>query len=134
MAYSLHIERQKPNNDSRPAPISLEEWQAAVSATEGVRLFAAQTHTITNPKTGEVISIPRRDGDVEVFFPDIGEWRSVFRWRGESAVFDARFPLGDKSHPVWLSAVTLASRLGAVIRGDEGEIYDLRTGKIADAS
>src|SRR5438552_1468230 len=36
----------------------------------------------------------------------------------------------DASHPVWAAAVALASHLDAVIRGDEGEIYDLQTGEI----
>jgi len=133
MAYDLHIERTGDNPDSDPTPIPLADWSAAVAATEGVRLFAAQAHTITNPKTGELISIPTREGDAEVFFPDSGQWHSVFRWRGDSAVFARRFDPGDASHPVLAAAVALASRLGAVIRGDEGEIYDLHTGEILDA-
>jgi len=127
MAYDLHIERAGEN------PIVLKEWRAAVQSTNGVRLFATAAHTVTNPKTGEVISIGSREGDTEVFFPDIREWHSVFRWRGESAVFAARFEPGDASHPVWIAAVALASRLGATIRGDEGEIYNLLTGMVTDA-
>ena len=42
---------------------------------------------------------------------------------------NARFETGDSSDPVWVASVALASRLRAVIRGDEGEIYDLLTGK-----
>jgi hypothetical protein len=127
MAYDLHIER----GDERP--IALSEWRAAVEATEGVRLFAAAAHTTTNPKTGEVIRIGAREGDTEVFFPDTGEWHSVFRWRGKSAVFAARFDPTETSHPVWRAAVALATRLGAVIRGDEGEAYDFQTGEVTDA-
>jgi len=126
MAYDLHIERA----DERP--IALSEWRGAVEATEGVRLFAAAAHTITNPKTGEVISIGARDGDAEVLFPG-GEWHSVFRWRGESAVFAARFDPTETSHPVWRAAVSLATHLGAVIRGDEGDAYDFQTGEVTDA-
>ena len=132
MAYDLHIERLGGGSDSDPTPIPLADWSAAVAATEGVRLFAAQAHTVTNPKTGEVISIPTRQGDAEVFFRDSGQWHSVFRWRGDSAVFAGRLDPGDASHPVWAAAVALAKRLGAVIRGDEGEIYDLHTGEIVD--
>ena len=112
MAYDLHIER------ADETPIALSDWRAAVEATEGVRLFAAAAHTITNPKTGEVISIGAREGDTEVLFPD-GEWVSVFRGRGESAVFAARFDPTETSHPAWRAAVALATGLGAVIRGDE---------------
>ena len=125
MAYDLHIERA--------GAIPLAEWQAAVSATDGVRLFAAQAHTITNPKTGEVISIPKRDGDAEVLFPADKNWHPVFFWRDGSAVFTARLQPGDRFHPVWAAAVSLAKNLAAVIRGDDGEVYDLETGKIADA-
>ena len=132
MAYDLHIERIGDGPDSDATPIPLADWSAAVAATEGVRLFAAPSHTITNPKTGEVISIPAREGDTEVLFADSGQWHAVFRWRGDSAVFAGRFDPGDASHPVWAAAVALASRLGAVIRGDEGEIYDLQTGEIVD--
>lgn len=127
MAYDLHIERTEER------PIALSEWCAAVEATEGVRLFAASAHTITNPKTGEVISIGARDGDTEVFFPDIGEWRSVFRWRGDSAAFSARFDPTETSHPVWRAAVALATRLKAAIRGDDGESYDFQTGEMTEA-
>lgn len=130
MAYDLHIERKGDSPESDPKPILLTEWCAAVASTEGVRLFAAQAHTITNPKTGEVISIPAREGDVEVFFSDGGQWHSVFRWRGDSAVFASRVDPGDTSQPVWVAAVALATRLGAVIRGDEGETYDLQTGEV----
>jgi len=126
MAYDLHIARDKD------LPIALSEWRGAVESTDGARMFVAAAHTITNPKTGEVISIGARDGDAEVLFPG-GEWHSVFRWRGESAVFSARFDPAETSHPVWRAAVALAARLEAVIRGDEGEVYDFQTGEVTDA-
>jgi len=129
MAYDLHIER---SGGTAQPPISLPEWSAAVAETEGVRPASGEAQTATNPKTGEVISIAARAGDAEVFFPDNGEWHSVFRWRGKSAVFNGRFKPGDASHPVWSVAVALASRLGAVICGDEGEVYDLKTGAVID--
>jgi hypothetical protein len=34
------------------------------------------------------------------------------------------------SDPVWQIAAALASHLDAIIRGDEGEIDDLNTGKV----
>ena len=102
-------------------------------ATEGVRLFGAVQHTISNPKTGEVISIGARAGDTEVFFPDVGEWHFIFRWHSGSAAFSARFDPTETTHPVWRAAVALANRLGAAIRGDEGEVYDFQTGEAVDA-
>ena len=126
MAYNLHIERHERQ------PIALSDWRAAVESMDGLRLSAA-AHTTTNPKTGEVISVSTRDGDTEVLFPD-GGWYPVFRWRGKSAVFATQFDPTKTSHPVWRAAVALAIRLGAVIRGDEGEIYDLQTGKVTKSS
>lgn len=123
MGYDLHIERDNG------LPIALSEWRAAVESTDGVRLDAAATHTFTNPKTGAVLSIGASDGDTEVLFPD-GAWHAVFRWCGESAVYSARF---ETSHPVWRAAVALATRLGARIRGDEGQAYDFQTGKVTDS-
>jgi len=133
MAYDLHIERRGDDPDSEAIPIPLEEWCAAVAAIEGVRLFTADAHTFTNPATGEVIRIGKREGDAEVFFPETGAWHAVFGWRGDSAVFAARFEPGDAAHPVWNAAVALARYLGAVIRGDDGEVYDLETGEIVSA-
>lgn len=125
MAYDLHIERDEDR------PIALSEWIAAVESTNGVRLFSAPAHTITNPKTGEVISLGARKGDAEVQFSS-DEWHAVFRWRGETAVFASRFDPTETSHPVWIAAAALAHRLGARIRGDEGEVYDLKTGEVTD--
>lgn len=126
MAYDLRIERDKG------LPIALDEWHEAIKSTEGVRIFADVAQTVSNPKNGNVISINARNGDAEVLFPD-GVWRSVFRWRGAAAVFVARFDPTETSHPVWRSAVAMANRLNAMIRGDEGEIYDLKTGEVIDA-
>jgi hypothetical protein len=129
MAYQLHIERLPLNDEGEPTPILLEEWKSALAATPGVRLCAQGADTTSNPKTGEVISIPRRDGDAEVYFSADGAWRSVFRWFEGAAHLNARFEPGDSSHPVWVAAVALAGRLGAVVRGDNGEVYDLQSGK-----
>jgi hypothetical protein len=60
MAYAFHIERKE-------SEISIEEWITAVERLDGVRLSEAGLVT-TNPKTGEVISIPSNLGDVDVLF------------------------------------------------------------------
>jgi hypothetical protein len=67
-----------------------------------------------------------------VYFPDEQTWYSVFRMRPAISVisFDVSFEPGDRSNPVWVAATALASRLGASIRGDESETYDLETGAI----
>jgi hypothetical protein len=125
MAYCLHIEREDEVH------IEVAEWQAAVEKTEGVRIPFVAAHTGINPLTGEVLRMQANEGDAEVFFPDEQEWQSIFRWYGQSAIFAARFETTETSHPIWMAAMALATHLGAVIRGDEGEIYDLETGKIS---
>lgn len=134
MAYELHIARVR--NDEQ-VPILLEAWLSAVSSSEGVRRFAGGDHKITNPKTGEIIFICARNGDAEVYFPDRNVWLSSFRWSNGAAHFNARSVMDesmrlDVSSPVWRAASALAARLDAVIRGDEGEMYDPRTGSAVD--
>src|SRR5215203_762642 len=107
MAYELHIERL-PINSAEVTPISVENWKAAVLATDGVRLFSAERHSFTNPQAGEVISIQKREGDAEVYFPKQDRWFNVFRFSRGSAHFNARFNIGDSSDPVWKTAVVLA--------------------------
>jgi hypothetical protein len=133
MAYELHIERRRLALIIQRESIPLDDWKAALSATEGVRLCPPGANIFTNPKTGEIISIPRRDGDAEVYFSDERVWHPVFRWFEGAAHVNAKFEPGDSSQPVWVAAVALAARLGAVIRGDDGESYDLQTGEVIDA-
>jgi hypothetical protein len=75
MAYEIHIER--PSADEEPSPIALSEWRAAVARTDGVRMADGDYH-ITNPKTGERITLRNAGGDAEVFFPDNGAWLRAF--------------------------------------------------------
>src|SRR5262245_14741591 len=72
----------------------------------------------------------RNEGDAEVFFPSDDRWYPVFTWFEGSASFAVRLDPADASNPVWAVGVSLATRLGAVIQGDEGELYDLRTGQL----
>jgi hypothetical protein len=127
MSYNLHIVHAEMTEEEEPVPIPLKEWRAAVAATEGVRLFADKVHILDIP--GHVLCSPANEGDVEVWSPKDRQWHWGFRWEGGSATFSSRVGPGDMSHPVWAAAVSLASRLGAVIRGDEGETYDLQTGQ-----
>lgn len=133
MGYDLHIERPGTAADSDPVAIPLADWKEALSRTEGVRPLADRDVRTTNPKTGEVISIATRDGDAEVLWADDGEWRPAFSWGRGSIKFSGHLTPGDRAHPVWAAAVRLAARLGAVIRGDGGEVYDLETGEVVDA-
>lgn len=130
MAYELHIERLDENG--KITPIRLEDWKETVAATRGLRLCPPGVQAVTYPG-GATINIPKKDGDVEVYFAEKKEWQPVFQWSSGAASLNARFDPGDVSHPVWKAAAALASRLGAVIRGDDGETYDPQTGEIVDA-
>jgi hypothetical protein len=127
MAYDLHIERRSAKTEDSE-PILIEEWLAAIEATQGVRVFTGAKHTVANPNTGDVISSRARPGDAEVRCG--AEWKQVFSWFEGSAKFRARgVALGDPSDPIWAAAAALANRVGAVICGDEGECYDPNTGE-----
>ena len=122
MAYELHIERCHRK-------IQLEDWKSAVARVNGVRLCSNE-HSATNPKTGEVISFPRSEGDAEICSPTDNTWRTSFYWFNGRISFKAMLLPDNVSDPVWQIATALASHLDAIIRGDEGEIYDLNTGKV----
>jgi len=122
MAYELHIEKKS-------GAIRLEDWESAVAGLHGVR-FCSSDHMITNPESGEVISVPRNEGDVAVYFSEDKTWRPTFYWFNGRISFKAMLLPDNTSDPSWQAAIALASRLDAIIRGDEGEVYDLTTGKV----
>lgn len=122
MAYELHIER-------RNGIIQLEDWKSAIDRVNGVRLCSSG-HSATNPRTGEVISFPRSEGDAETYSSADNTWRASFYWFNGRISFKAMLLPDNVSDPVWQIAAALASHLDAIIRGDEGEIYDLNTGKV----
>ena len=131
MGYDLHIERTRKRPDSEPTPISIE---SGVRQSPRLKVSAYSPATFMEfsiRRPASMSAFVRTMGDAEVLVPDEEQWCWVFAWVGASAKFTARgCTRGDTQDPVWASAVALASRLGALIRGDEGEIYDLRTGAI----
>ena len=133
MGYDLHIERVTKDQGAARIAIPLADWKAALALTDGVRSLVDREVRTTNPTTGAVISIGIRDGDAEVLWADEDEWRPAFSWSRGSIKFSGHLTPGDRAHPVWAAAVRLAARLGAVIRGDEGEVYDLETGDVVEA-
>ena len=130
MAYALHLERLATRAAGKPTSIPFDDWKRALSSVEGVRLCVQKDYTITIPGTVEVLSIPHRDGDAEVYFPDEQKWHAAFNWFNGSASFKADIALERLPNPIWTAATSLASRLGAVIRGDDGERYNLQTGEV----
>jgi hypothetical protein len=122
MAYAIHIKRR--GADEQLSPITLSEWRAAVSHVDGVRIADGDNH-ITNPKTGERITLRNAGGDAEVLFPDDGAWRRAFRWSPQGSI-SFRAPRDFLAPTCFIRrlAAELARELDARLIGDEGEIYD----------
>ncbi|MEI7912982.1 MAG: hypothetical protein WCK77_25455 [Verrucomicrobiota bacterium] len=61
------------------------------------------------------------------------QWHFAVMWRDGQAEFNARIIAnaidGDLSDPFWIMFLSLATKLGAEISGEEGEIYDTTTVK-----
>ena len=94
MAYSLHIGRLQLSNNAKSIPIPLEHWKNALLRTEGVRLCTVDTYSIKD------ISIPHRDGDAEVHFPEKQKWHAVFSWFNGIASFKDSLALEKLPNPV----------------------------------
>jgi len=125
MGYSLHIER---SSGDTVTPISIDEWKSAVASVGGVRLQTADK-TISNPaKPEQSIRMPLKEGCVEVYIPAENLWAPVITWFEGRAKFRAQRVMDD-TDPIWTAAARLAILLSANIRGDEGELYNLATGK-----
>ncbi|HEY9758712.1 MAG TPA: hypothetical protein V6C97_26330 [Oculatellaceae cyanobacterium] len=128
MGYSLHIERWA---DSGRVDIAIEEWKAAVESLGGIRLQTAAA-TTSNPKTpNQKISVPLKEGSVEVYVQSEDFWAPAITWREGYATLRAPEVM-DRTDAVWVAAADLAASLRAKIRGDEGEFYDLETGEALD--
>ena len=126
MSYSLYIKRATE-------PVTLKEWVEAVESTDGIRICDSESHTTKNPQTGATIGLRARPGDAEIFDGDTNQWHFAVMWRDGQAEFNARIIAnaidGDLSDPFWIMFLSLATKLGAEISGEEGEIYDTTTVK-----
>lgn len=118
MGYEISIRRTN-------GVIFLFEWEAAVAATNGVRLKTGDV-SITNPKTREIIRFPNSGGDAEILVAEYEKWKPVFRWRPRSGdiVFSLTPEFSEPNGLLRTIARQLASRLGAQVVGDSGEFYD----------
>ncbi|HKR91873.1 hypothetical protein [Novosphingobium sp.] len=119
MARSLHIERQK--TDGGRSVITLDEWKAAVDQVDGVRMARGDA-AATNPLTREIIVLPNRGGDAEVFRKDCDTWLRALFWTPGGIV---RFIAPEMAEdPILPIAHRLAGELNARVCGAEGETYD----------
>jgi hypothetical protein len=111
MAYELSIERDQP--------LTIDEWRAAVEAHPLLR-FGSSDSAASNPKTSEVIVVRGAECDASIELD--GRWISLFRWRKGRVTFSAR-AIESTGDPISKVAFELAKKLGAVVRGEEGETY-----------
>ena len=119
MAYELHIEREDG--------FTLDEWKDAVASIPEIHLDASPM-TLMNPKTGEVVSISGRDGDVAVMVDGI--WRKVFHFFEGAATFKSGpVAIDDPNDPVARAAFSLAQFLSAKVRETMARSMPLRGGR-----
>lgn len=121
MGYSLHFQRGEEFN---PDEFSLDDWKAAVESTDNVR-FDSSDYVGRNPKTGEEIRVKGDPHTAAVYFPDDDEWIKVFSFYDGMISFKAGFSNWDDADNASFrqTALELASKLGATIRGESEEIY-----------
>lgn len=113
MGYDLHITKATERTQSSENPISELEWRSAVAA-DGL-LDMDTIATVTNPQTHEIIQVSN---------PLMASWtdpetneKHYFRYhRGEISV-------KNPSENAIKKMKELASRFGAQVLGDDGEIY-----------
>ena len=115
MGYEIHIENQSGE------PLDLEDWKSVVDKTDGLKLDD-DGQSVTNPATGEVITMGGSDGDAEMLLGD--KWLPVFRWTDSRISFSAQASFEDRNDPVRKMATHVANELNAQVVGDEGETYD----------
>ena len=121
MAYEIHIDRVSDDGTPLEPELSLDEWKAIVSETNESRLKSTD-HSFTNPRTGEVITIGRRDGDTEMLINQ--EWLPIFLWRNGRVSFKGLPSFDNPDDPIRRIAFSLAAKLDARVVGDGGEFYD----------
>lgn len=118
MSSTLHIQRRTQDGERRE--IALEEWKNVVRTFDDLRLSDGDAQQI-NPITKEIVSMPNRGGDVEIWRPDCEDWLRVFWYSPEGYIsFPAPEP-GAHEHLHRLSiARSLALKLDAKIYDDNG--------------
>jgi hypothetical protein len=122
MAYEIHITRRA--SDAQILPIGLSEWRTAAQQAPGIRMAEGNTE-ITNPKTGEIITLRNAGGDTEVLFSADATWRRVFYWSPSGRVsFRAPRDFDLPTSAIRRLAAKLARVLGGSLVGDGGKIYD----------
>jgi len=120
MSYLIFIERHAEE------PITVVEWDKAVSLAPLFRLRSADTATLTNPQTGETIARDSGSHDAAYFDTTSDTWHPALTWDAEGgrAMTRATRTFDNPNDPYRRALVNLAATLSASVVGQEGEVYD----------
>lgn len=123
MAYMVLITRDLDGLEAM-AEIALHEWVDAVARVDGVR-SAEGDYSVRLPETGQVFVLLNNGGDAELHMPSADEWRRVFRWEEGVIKFVGTEEFGvDPACHLRSAARALAAALGAIVRGEDGRLFD----------
>jgi len=123
VAYELHLVRD--------GGIDLAEWRSLISSVDGVREAAADW--VTKLPRGQELRVKVSPGDAEVLvepgrlwriFGAKPAWYPFFRYRNGRVNFKAAFEVDNPEDRRRRLIALLASRLGAQVQGDDGEVYE----------
>lgn len=117
MPYTLYLSRKDG------APIAQDDWADAIGRARRLRLTGGRDQGVENPQTNERLFRPGHEGDAELKTGLFGPWAFCIWLRDGQAVANAAVVMPDGRNVVEPFA-SLAARLDAEWRGQEGELYD----------
>jgi hypothetical protein len=114
MGYDLHIVRTRQWVDADRHPITKDDVDALIAADPELSWSTSDFVEATNPKTGEVIRINSRSYAIQ--------WKgsSVFWWDRRKIICK------NPNEPEQMKMIKMADALGAMVVGDEDELYTIR--------
>ena len=114
MSYGVHIIRIDPLASGKSQPIPLNEWLEYVASDSEMHL------------KGEAAFKSPKGDEIRVNAPGLAEWIDLRD--GSHTLFDhtrGRVSVGNPSRVALVKMFQIAQKLNAIVRGDEGEIYDV---------
>ena len=114
MGYDLHIVRTRDWSDADQHPITKDDIDSLIAADPELSWSKSDFFEVTNSKTGEITRITSRYYAIE--------WKgtSAFWWNGHEIVCKA------PPEPEQMKMIKMAQALGAMVIGDDGELYTIR--------
>ena len=113
LAYDIHITKASEWSESAKSPVTEEQWKAAVLADGELKID--DTASATNPKTKETI---------QIINPLMASWIDP-KTKNKHYFYYSRGKITVKnpSDSAIKKMKFVASKLGAKVQGDEGELY-----------